>query len=81
MLRTALSDGLTTQSSVLMFIGERFRPKADLPEWTSDEDITRHLLKYGVCCVHAVQVDVYTIFVLLISHLFCKVHVIRRARI
>ena len=47
MLRTALSDGLTTQSSVLKFIGERFRPRADLPEWTSDEDITRHLLKYA----------------------------------
>ena len=45
MLRTALSDGLTTQSAVLKFIGERFRPKADLPEWTSDEDVTRHLLK------------------------------------
>ena len=46
MLRTALSDGLTTHSSVLKFIGERFRPKADLPEWTSNEDVTRHLLEY-----------------------------------
>ena len=46
MLRTVLSDGLTTQSAVLKFIGERFRPKADLPEWTSDENVTRHLLKY-----------------------------------
>ena len=45
MLRTALSDGLTTQLSVLKFIGERFRPRADLPEWTSDEDVTKHLLK------------------------------------
>ena len=45
MLRSALDDGLTSQTDVLKFIGERFRVKADLPPWTSDEDVARHLLR------------------------------------
>ena len=45
MLRSTLADGLITQRAALKYIGERFRLKAELPEWTSDEDIARYLLK------------------------------------
>jgi len=45
MLRSTLMDGLTTQKAALKYIGERFRLKADLPQWTSDENIARYLLK------------------------------------
>jgi len=38
-------DGLITQKAALKYIGERFRLKADLPQWTSDENIARYLLK------------------------------------
>ena len=51
MLRSALDDGLTSQTSVLKFIGERFRVKVDLPPWTSDEDVARHLLRYTTLSV------------------------------
>ena len=46
MLRSTLADGLITQRAALKYIGERFRLKAELPEWTSDEDVARYLLKY-----------------------------------
>ena len=46
MLRSTLADGLITQRAALKYIGERFRLKAELPEWISDEDIARYLLKY-----------------------------------
>ncbi len=45
-LRSALEEGLVSQAAVLQFMGERFRVKMDLPAWTSDEDVARHLLKY-----------------------------------
>ena len=45
MLRSAQEEGLMSQLSVLKYVGERFRIKAELPPWTSDEDVTRHLLK------------------------------------
>ena len=52
MLRSALDEGLMTQQSVLKFIGERFRVKAELPPWTSDEDVARHLLRLVSCVQH-----------------------------
>ena len=48
MLRSKLAMGLMTQRSVLKYIGERFRLKTELPEWTSEEDVTRHLLKLAL---------------------------------
>lgn len=50
MLRSALDDGLTSQTSVLKFIGERFRAKVELPPWTSDEDVARNLLRCTAVC-------------------------------
>lgn len=49
MLRSALEDGLSSQNSVLKFVGERFRVKSELPLWTSDEDVARHLLRFVTC--------------------------------
>ena len=46
MLRLALVENLTTQQAALKYIGERLRVRAELPEWTSDIDVARYLLKY-----------------------------------
>ncbi len=46
MLRAAQEEGLTSHKAVLKYVGERFRIKAELPAWTSDDDVTRHLLMY-----------------------------------
>ncbi len=46
MLRSALDEGLTSQKSMLKYIGELFRLKAELSSWTTDEDVCRHLLRY-----------------------------------
>ena len=48
MLRAAQEEGLLSHQAVLKYVGERFRLKAELPPWTSDEDVTRHLLRWVV---------------------------------
>jgi len=48
MLRSAQEEGLTSHQAVLKYVGERFRLKAELPPWTSDEDVTRHLLRWVI---------------------------------
>ncbi|XP_064401799.1 DNA-directed RNA polymerase I subunit RPA2-like isoform X3 [Halichondria panicea] len=71
MLRSALDDGLTTQQSVLKFIGERFRVKmADTPAWVSDEDITRNVLKELVLVHLDKDVDKFNMLVLMTHKLF-----------
>lgn len=45
MLYSALDEGVVSQATALKYIGERLRSKAELPDWLSDEDVTRHLLK------------------------------------
>ena len=46
MLYAALDEGVVSQATALKYIGERLRTKAELPDWLSDEDVARHLLKY-----------------------------------
>ena len=46
MLYAALDEGVVSQATALKYLGERLRAKAELPDWLSDEDIARHLLKY-----------------------------------
>ena len=45
MLRQALSEDLTSQSSVLQYIGSKFRIKLPLPEWYSDEEVGQFLIR------------------------------------
>jgi DNA-directed RNA polymerase I subunit RPA2 len=44
-LRAAMEDGLVNQKAALQFMGQRFRVKAELPEWTPDDIITKQLLR------------------------------------
>jgi DNA-directed RNA polymerase I subunit RPA2 len=45
MLTNLLLEGLTDQKTILKYIGERFRLKAELPESVTDEDVAKHILK------------------------------------
>lgn len=40
-----MEEGLLTQKAALQFIGQRFRLKAELPDWTPDEIVTKQLLR------------------------------------
>lgn len=57
MLRFTQSEGVLTRGDALQFIGQRFRIKMELPQWTSNEAVTMQLLKYAssrvynTCCV------------------------------
>lgn len=45
MLRHALSENLTTQKTVLAYMGEIFRVKLNLPPWYTDQDVGEYLIK------------------------------------
>lgn len=45
-LRAAMEEGLVNQKTALQFMGERFRVKAEIPDWVPDEIVTKQLLKY-----------------------------------
>ncbi|XP_034537373.1 DNA-directed RNA polymerase I subunit RPA2 [Notolabrus celidotus] len=44
MLRVVMEEGCSTQSSILSYLGERFRVKMNLPEWYTHEQCARYLL-------------------------------------
>ena len=43
-LRAAMEEGLVSQKAALQFMGQRFRVKAELPDWVPDEIVTKPLL-------------------------------------
>lgn len=45
MLRHALSENLTTQKTVLKYMGEIFRVKLSLPPWYTDQEVGEYLIK------------------------------------
>ncbi|KAK2570429.1 DNA-directed RNA polymerase I subunit RPA2 [Acropora cervicornis] len=45
MLRTAQSEGASTQQALFKYIGERFKFKMLLPDWYSDEAVAKHLIQ------------------------------------
>eukprot|EP00795_Rhopilema_esculentum_P014271 gene14271-5300_t len=45
MLREAQNEQLTSQNSVLKYIGEKFRVKVNLPPWYSDEEVGSFLIR------------------------------------
>ena len=47
-LRAAMEEGLVNQKAALQFMGQRFRLKAELPDWVSDEIIMKELLRYEI---------------------------------
>lgn len=46
MLRLVTEDGCVTQKQVLIFLGQRFRVKLNLPDWYSNERVGEFLFKY-----------------------------------
>ena len=50
-----MEEGLVNQTTALQFMGERFRVKAELPDWVPDEIITKQLMKY--VHVHSIHID------------------------
>ena len=44
-LRAAMEEGLVSQKAALQFMGQRFRVKAELPDWVPDEIVTKQLLR------------------------------------
>ena len=59
MLRFPQSEGVTSHRDVVRHIGVRFRVKADLPEWYTDEDITNYFIRCGhyLLQLHGVHVS------------------------
>lgn len=45
MLRFAQEEGILTRVDAMRYIGQRFRIKADLPHWTTDEAICDQLMR------------------------------------
>ena len=43
-----MEEGLLNQKTALEFIGQRFRLKAELPDWVPDDIITKQLLRYDL---------------------------------
>ncbi|XP_038045257.1 DNA-directed RNA polymerase I subunit RPA2-like [Patiria miniata] len=70
MLRQAQSLNLTTQKSILTFIGEQFRVKLGLPSWYSAEEVARFLLRQQICIHLDSNVDKFNTLILMARKLF-----------
>jgi DNA-directed RNA polymerase I subunit RPA2 len=73
MLTNLLLEGLTDQKTILKYIGERFRLKAELPESVTDEDVAKHILKELVCVHLSKNIDKFNLLVFMIRKLFALV--------
>lgn len=62
-LRTAVDEGLTTQKAALQFIGRRFRLKAELPDWVSEEVVTKEVIRCGSPFLAILSAHVHTVYV------------------
>ncbi|XP_013907832.1 PREDICTED: DNA-directed RNA polymerase I subunit RPA2 isoform X2 [Thamnophis sirtalis] len=49
MLRLVTEDGCLTQKQVLIFLGQRFRVKLNLPDWYSNERVGEFLFNQCIC--------------------------------
>ncbi|XP_061179833.1 DNA-directed RNA polymerase I subunit RPA2-like [Saccostrea echinata] len=70
MLRHALSENLTTQKTVLKYLGELFRVKLSLPEWYSDEEVGEYMLKRSVCVHLENNVDKFNLLIYMTRKVF-----------
>ncbi|XP_065889347.1 DNA-directed RNA polymerase I subunit RPA2-like [Dysidea avara] len=74
MLRDSLNEELTSQKAVLQYVGRLFRVKLELPDWKTDEDVAKHLLKDLVCVHLTKQIDKFHFLVLATRKLFALVN-------
>eukprot|EP00731_Ephydatia_muelleri_P007732 Em0004g70a len=73
MLYAALDEGVVSQATALKYIGERLRTKAELPDWLSDEDVARHLLKELVLVHLDNNIDKFNILICMARKLYAVV--------
>lgn len=69
-LRTAMDDGLVNQKSALQFIGQRFRLKAELPDWVPDDIITKQLFKELLLVHLEKNVDKFNLLIFMARKLY-----------
>uniref|UniRef100_A0A2C9JZV8 DNA-directed RNA polymerase subunit beta n=1 Tax=Biomphalaria glabrata TaxID=6526 RepID=A0A2C9JZV8_BIOGL len=74
MLRQIMSEGLNSRSSVLSFIGQRFRVKLQLPDWYTDEEVGKYLLKNSLLIHLDNNTDKFNLLVYMTQKLFAFVH-------
>ncbi|XP_077978209.1 DNA-directed RNA polymerase I subunit RPA2-like [Glandiceps talaboti] len=70
MLRQAQNQGLTSQKTILRYLGENFRIKLGLPEWYTDVQIGKFLLKQCICIHLNNDNDKFNILVFMVRKLF-----------
>ncbi|XP_074622886.1 DNA-directed RNA polymerase I subunit RPA2-like [Acropora palmata] len=70
MLRTAQSEGASTQQALFKYIGERFKFKMLLPDWYSDEAVAKHLIQQCICIHLDSYRDKFNLLVFMARKLF-----------
>ncbi|XP_022804610.1 DNA-directed RNA polymerase I subunit RPA2-like [Stylophora pistillata] len=70
MLRSAQSEGATTQQKILKFIGERFRIARRFPDWYSDEAVAQYVLQNCVCVHLNGDVDKFNLLIFMARKLY-----------
>ncbi|XP_057292980.1 DNA-directed RNA polymerase I subunit RPA2-like isoform X4 [Hydractinia symbiolongicarpus] len=70
MLRSLHIDNLLNQNAVLKYIGERFRIKVNLPEWTTDEEVAMFLFRNCVLVHLTKNIDKFNLLVYMMQKLF-----------
>ena len=69
----AMEEGLLNQKTALEFIGQRFRLKAELPDWVPDDIITKQLLRYLISLLLARSCNKYFIIsIVSVSFVYCQ---------
>ncbi|XP_062979996.1 DNA-directed RNA polymerase I subunit RPA2 [Elgaria multicarinata webbii] len=70
MLRLVGEDGCMTQKQVLIFLGQRFRVKLNLPDWHPSEQVGEFLLKQCICIHLKTKVEKFYLLCLMTRKLF-----------
>ncbi|XP_069743803.1 DNA-directed RNA polymerase I subunit RPA2 [Narcine bancroftii] len=70
MLRTVMTEGCTTKKQVLNYLGERFRVKLYLPEWSTNEQAAEFLFDNCLCVHLKLNVEKFYLLCLMTRKLF-----------
>jgi len=74
MLREAQNEGLTSQNSVLKYIGEKFKVKVNVAPWYSDEEIASFLINQCVLIHLKEGMDKFNFLVYMTQKLYSLVN-------
>ncbi|XP_034283448.1 DNA-directed RNA polymerase I subunit RPA2 [Pantherophis guttatus] len=70
MLRLVTEDGCVTQKQVLIFLGQRFRVKLNLPDWYSNERVGEFLFNQCICIHLKTKAEKFYLLCLMTRKLF-----------